>query len=363
LTIVFLLITALSLSACSAQPAPAARDDDIMEQARQEGMKLHIYDWAEWWPEEIYQGFSQEYGIEIVRDNFADLDEMLTKFKLQPNIGYDLTLADPRTLIQMKELGLLQGVNMDWLPNVDLHLMEDVRSTDFNPNCTWGVPTELYFVGYAYNTSHVEENDPRLGSWAMLFEGQEYSGKITMLDDMFNTIGCALKYLGYSYNSDDENELAEAKEVLLRQKPWVVAYDSWPKRLVLEGEAAISHSWVGEAWFYYQELDTIRGVLPREGTEMGSDYLVIPKSAPHPAAAHLFIDYIFRPEVNALLIETIGYAPVHKQVAAMLPEDMKAWPGMDPPSEILERSEFVSPKAFTGKGLELRTKIWEELKR
>lgn len=336
--------------------------DELMEQVRKEGSKLYIYDWAEWWPEEIYSGFSKEYGIEIVRDNFADMDEMFTKFKLQPDVEYDLTLPEVRVFMQMKELGFLKELNHDWLPNVNQYLLESLKNTAFDPGCHYSVPTELYFQGYCYNSRYVDEKDPRIGSWALLYEGKEYAGRITMLDDMYNVIGCALKYLGYSYNSDDEEELMKAKEVLLRQKPWVMAYDSWPKRLVLEEQAVIAHTWVGEAWHFHQEVDTIRGVMPKEGGEMGSDVLVIPKGARHPAAAHLFMDYVFRPEVNALLIETIGYAPVHKAVPDLLPEEMKAWPGVTPSEEVFSKYEFVQPKAFTGKGLELRTKIWEELK-
>lgn len=367
--LVLLLVASMALSACVSSggqedpDTPGSGETGLLEQARKEGNRLHIYDWAEWWPEEIYEGFSEEYGIEIVRDNFADLDEMLTKFKLQPTIEYDLTLCDPRTLMQMKELGLVQEIEVDGLPNVRDYLMDEMWNVEFNPECRYGVPTDLYFLGYCYNSDYVDESDPRIGSWALLFEGDEYAGKMTMLDDMFNVIGCALKYLGYSYNSDDEQELSEAREVVLRQKPWVIAFDSWPKRIVLEELAFVSHSWAGESWFYYQDLESIRGVIPREGTEMGADYLVIPKGATHPAAAHLFIDYLFRPEVNALLIEAIGYAPVHKEVPDLLPQEMREWPGVVPPADLLDKCEFISPTAFTGKGLEARVKIWEDIKK
>lgn len=337
--------------------------DECMEQVRKEGNKLHIYDWAEWWPEEIYEGFSKEFGIEIIRDNFASIDEMVTKFKLYPEVKYDLVLPETRAFVQMKELDVLQKINHDWIPNVNKYLPEKTKEVWYDPGYQYSVATDLYFVGYAYNTKYVDENDPRIPHWDLLFEGKEYAGKITMLDDMYNVIGSALKYLGFSYNSDDETELRMAKEVLLRQKPRVMAYDSWPKRLVLEEETLIAHSWIGEAWFYHQELEAIKGALPPEGALMGIDSLVIPKGAPHPATAHLFMNYLLRPEVNALLIETIGYAPNHTVSANLLPEEMKKWPGVFPSKEFSDRCEFIQPKAYTGKGLELRAAIWEELKK
>ena len=357
----FVISFAMSSSGLSADkdfPVPK----ECMDQVRKEGNRLNIYDWAEWWPEEIYEGFSKEFGVKITRDNFASEDELLTKFKLNPKAQYDLALAGTRIFLQLKELDILQKLNHDWIPNVNQYLPEETKNAWYDPGYNYTAETERYFVGYAYNTKYVDPKDPRIPSWKLLFEGEDYKGRMTMIEGMYIVIGSALKYLGFSYNSDDESELMKAREVLLRQKPWVMAYDAWPKRLVLEEEAYITHCWIGEAWFYHQDMETIRGALPPEGTMVGTDSLVIPKHAPHPAAAHLFINYLFRPKVNATLIEGIGYAPNHTVTASLLPEEMREWPGVQPSTEFLGKCEFISPKAFTGRGLELRTKIWEELK-
>ena len=159
-----------------------------------------------------------------------------------------------------------------------------------------------------------------------------------------------------------KSELMEAKAVLEEFKPHLMAYDEWPKRVLLEEEAWISQLWIGESWFLHQENDAIKGVLPPEGTLKGVDSLVIPIGAKHPAAAHLFIDYMLRPEINALLISNIGYAPNHTETAKHLSDEMRAWPGVDMPEEYLEKCEFEGLASYTGKGLELREKIWEELR-
>jgi len=335
---------------------------ECMEQVRKEGNKLHIYDWAEWWPEEIYEGFSKEFGIDIVRDNFADMDEMFTKFKLHPEIGYDYTLPEPRVFMQMEKLGVLQKINWDWLPNVRKYLEEKYRDAPLYEQ-GYGVPSEANFMGYAYNPKLVDETDSRIGSWALVLEGKEYAGKISMMNDMYNVIGNTLQYLGYSYNSDDEGELMEAKEVLLRQKLWVMTYDSWPKRLVFEEEAAIAHMWTGDALLLKDDLPTLKVVIPKEGTLMVVDSMVIPKGAPHPATAHLWINYLYRPEVYATLIEAIRYTPCHTKVLELLPEEIRELPTVKISEEVLERCESISSKAFIGKGKELRMKIWEDLKR
>ncbi len=332
---------------------------DCFEQAMEEG-QLNIYDWAEWWPEDIYEGFSEEFGINIVRDNFADMEEMLTKFRLLPEAEYDFVLPEGRVFMQMRELGVLQPINHDWVPNVNEYLPEATKQSWYDPGYQYGVASDLYVLGYSYNMKYVD--DPRIPSLAVLFEPDEkYKGRITMLNSMYGTVGAALKYLGYSWNSDDEDELMEAKELLLQQKPWVMAYESWPVRIVLEEEAWIAEQWYGDAYFLSQELESVQIALPTEGTQKGIDFMVIPIGSTHPAAVHLFMNYIFRPEVNTLLIETIGYLPNHTTVGEFLSEELRE---ILPSEEyLLNKCEWETSQAYTGKGLELRSTIWEELKR
>ena len=335
----------------------------IMEQLEKEGKVLHIIDWAEWWPEEIYEGFSEEYGIKIVRDNFASVDDMVTKIKLDPNADYDITLPEIRGMITMKELGLLQELNHDWIPNAQRYLPEKTKTAWYDPGYKYGIATDFYFLAWLYNTKYVDENDPDIGSWKMFFEdAPKWSGKITMLETMYQVIGSALLSLGYSYNSDNEKELMEARDVLVEFKPHMMSWDEWPKRVLLEEEAWASQLWIGESWFLSKENDAIRGALDPNGTLMGVDSLVIPKGAKHAAAAHLFMDYLLRPQINALLISTIGYAPNHTETAKYLSEEMRNWPGVEVSEDYLKKSEFVHPRAYTGKGLELREKIWQELR-
>jgi len=347
-------------------PAPEKNglSQDLMKQLEKQGKVLNIYDWADWWPGEIYSGFSKEYGIKIVRDNYASTDEMITKFKLNPNASYDITIAETRAIIMLKKLGVLQKLNHSWIPNAEKYLPELTKNAWFDPGYHYSIATDLYFLGYCYNTKYVKKNDPRIGSWKMLFEGaKDYSGKVTLLDSMYSVIGCALKSLGYSYNSDNEQELKEAENLLLKIKPYISTFDDWPKRLVIEENAWMSQVWVGDAWLIHQDNPAIEAVLPKEGTLMGVDVLVIPKGSKHTAAAHLFMNYILRPDINALLIKTIGYAPNHTVSGSLLPEDMQKWPGVRVSKEYLKKCEYISPKSYTGKGLELRTKIWEKLKR
>ena len=184
-----------------------------------------------------------------------------------------------------------------------------------------------------------------------------------MIDNQYEAIGTALKYLGYSWTSDNEAELMKARDVLMKQKPYVMAYDSWPRRLLVEEEAWMSHLWVGDGWLLSADAPTMRGVLPEEGTYIAGNTDFIPIGAKHPAAAHLFINYLFRTEVNALLVGWIGYPPAHKHVMELMTDKMKAWPGFVLTQDYIKKCDGFNSRMITGKGQEIRAKIWEELKK
>ncbi|MBW2120945.1 MAG: spermidine/putrescine ABC transporter substrate-binding protein [Deltaproteobacteria bacterium] len=341
-------------------PVPKA----CMDQVRKEGSRLFIYDWAEWWPEDLFANFTKEFGIKITRDHFADSEEMVTKIKLNPKAPYDLvTGIGPEHVMRLKGLGLVRQLNHDWLPNVDAYLEDQYKKLPYDPGNHFQIGDSVYFTTYTYNSKYVDPNDPLIPSWKLLFEGKKYAGKITMIDNMFETVGTALKYLGYSYNSVNEKELEEARKVLLKQKPMVMAYDSWPRRLLVEEEAWISHLWVGDSWLLHQDMPTILGALPTEGTFMALNTDFLPIGGKHPAAAHLFLNYLFRTDVNAKLIQWIGYPPVHKHVMELMSDEMKKWPGFIIKPEYAKKCDIFDIKAVTGRGRELRAKIWEELKK
>jgi spermidine/putrescine transport system substrate-binding protein len=338
---------------------------DCMDQVRKEGSELAIYDWAEWWPEELFKNFEKEFGVKVTRDHYADTEEMVTKIKLNPKTPYDLVLgAGPGDAVRLNGMKLLQKLNHAWLPNVDAYLMDKYKNMDFDPGNHFQLIDSIFLTTYTYNSKFINPKDQYLGSWKVLFDGApKYKGKFTMIDNQFETIGAALKYLGYSWTSDNKAELMKARDVLMKQKPYVMAYDSWPRRLLVEEEAWMSHLWVGDGWLLSSDVPTMRGVMPEEGTYIAGNTDFIPVGAKHPATAHLFLNYLFRTEVNSLLVGYIGYPPAHKHVMEFMTDKMKAWPGFVLKDDYLKKCDGFNPRAITGKGLELRTQIWEELKK
>ena len=338
---------------------------ECMDQVRKEGSQLNIYDWAEWWPEELFKNFSKEFGVKVVRDHFADTEEMVTKIKLNPKVPYDLvTGSGPTDAVRLNGMKLLQKINHAWIPNYDAYIMDQFKNVDFDPGNQFQVVDSIFLTTYTYNSKFIDPNDKHIGSWKALFDGAaKYKGKFTMIDNQYEAIGTALKYLGYSWTTDNKDELMQARDVLMKQKPYVMAYDSWPRRLLVEEEAWMSHLWVGDGWLLSADVPTMRGVLPEEGTYIAGNTDFIPIGAKHPATAHLFINYLYRTDVNALLVGWIGYPPAHKHVMELMSDKMKAWPGFVLDPEYIKKCDGFNERMITGKGQEIRAKIWEELKK
>jgi spermidine/putrescine transport system substrate-binding protein len=172
------------------------------------------------------------------------------KIKLNPKASYDLVLGSgPTDAVRLNGMKLLQKINHAWIPNFDAYIMDQYKNMDFDPGNHFQVIDSIFLTTYTYNSKFVDSKEPLIGSWKMLFDGApKYKGKFTMIDNQYEAIGTALKYLGYSWTSDNKDELMKARDVLMKQKPYIMAYDSWPRRLLVEEEAWMSHLWVGDGW-------------------------------------------------------------------------------------------------------------------
>jgi len=337
-----------------------------LEAVRQEGSRLNVYNWSDYIDEGRVEAFQELYGVTVTYDTYEENEEMLAKIQAG-GTGYDVAYPSQDYVEKMIALGFLQPLNRDWVPNMQ-GLIEKFIDPSFDPGNQYSAGYQWGTTGYVYNTAKVPEWDSRIGSWKLMFEGAIYLGKMAMMDSYTNVIGSALKYLGYSLNTGqpwqegDEERLMEAREVLLRQKPWLKAYiygGEMKKPLIAE-EVWIGQEWSGDALMAWDENDSLAYVLPEEGDEVWVDSMVILKSAPHPAAAHLWINYMLDPQVQAAISNYVWYAPVIGEARQYLDEYIRNHPAVFPPEEALAKCEFY--RAYTGKAEEIREQIWEELK-
>jgi spermidine/putrescine transport system substrate-binding protein len=166
-------------------------------------------------------------------------------------------------------------------------------------------------------------------------------------DYQLTTIGNALKYYGYSFNSVDAKELADAEKLLIAVKPHLFAITSDYQPAMRNGDAVLAVCWTGDAAQMSRDIPEIKYVIAKEGGEIWTDFFAIPKDAPNKDAAYAFIDFLETPAVNAKEVEAHGYPSTDSRVTPLLPDAIKNNPILYPAAELLTNLEFGAAVTLT----------------
>ncbi len=320
--------------------------------------ELHVFNWSDYIDPQIYTDFEAEYGVKVIEDTFASNEDLLAKLQAGAT-GYDIIVPSDYMVSIMAELDLLAEIDYDNVPNF-VNIAPKFKDPPYDPGNKYSVPYQWGTTGIGYNSEAFDEPP---GSWAYLFDpdvASQYAGKMSMLNDERETIGAALKYLGYSLNTTNEQELEEAKQVLIRQKEWVKTYDSEQyEDLIAANELLLAHGWSGDFFMAAEEDDRIWYVIHKEGAVIWADNLCIPKSSKNKYTAEVFINYLLRPEVGAKISNFTWYASPNKAAEAFIDAEILEEPAIYPPPEVMERLEWIRD---VGDALPLYERIWTEIK-
>jgi spermidine/putrescine-binding protein len=320
--------------------------------------ELHIYNWSEYIDPEIYEDFEKEFGVKVIEDTFSSNEDLLAKLQAGAT-GYDLIVPSDYMVDIMRELDLLAELNFDNIPNFS-NVSDLFRDPPYDPGNKYSVPYQWGTTGIGYNA---EEFDEAPGSWGYLFDPEmaaPYAGQISMLNDSRETMGAALKYLGYSVNSTSEQELEEAKQLLIQQKAWVSTYDSDGfEDLLAAGETVIGHGWSGDFFAAAEEAEQVWYIIPQEGGVIWTDNLCIPKSAPSQYTAEVFINYLLQPEVGAQITNYTWFGSPNKASEEFIDAEILEEPAIYPPPEVMDKLEFIRD---VGEATAIYDRIWTEIK-
>jgi spermidine/putrescine-binding protein len=320
--------------------------------------ELHIFIWANYIDPEVYQLFEKEFGVKVIEENF-DSNETLRN-KLQAGVtGYDIIVPSDYTVEILIRQGLLAELDLQKIPNFE-NISPRFRNLYYDPQNRYSIAYLWGTTGIGYNAQKIETAPT---SWAEIFEPsrlERYKNRVSMLDDPRETIGAALKYLGYSINSTDPEILEAAKEILLVQKPYLARYDSETyDDFLLSGDLLIAHGWSGEFARARTENPHIRYVIPQEGGVIWADNLAIPKGAKNRDVAHLFIDFLLRPQISARIVNFLRYPSANEAARRSISPEILTDPAIYPPEEILEKLEWIRD---VGEALALYERVWDEVK-
>ncbi|MFR5601960.1 MAG: ABC transporter substrate-binding protein [Lachnospiraceae bacterium] len=327
--------------------------------------ELYVYNWGEYIDEEVIEMFEEETGITVVYDMFETNEEMYPIIEAG-GVSYDVVCPSDYMIQKMIENDLLAEINFDNVPNVkeiDSRYMEESKS--FDPENKYSVPYCWGTVGILYNTSMVAPEDVPT-KWADLWD-EKFSGEILMQDSVRDAFMVALKSLGYSMNTANEAELAEARDLLIAQKPLVQAYviDQVRDKMI-GGEAAIGVIYSGEMLYIQEEVANLgldyqlEYVVPEEGTNIWIDSWVIPKNAKNKENAEKWIDFLCRPDIAKKNFEYITYPTPNKGAFDLLDEELQNNKAVFPDWDSLNNCEVF--KYLGDETDSIYNEMWKEVK-
>lgn len=318
---------------------------------------LTVFNYGDYIDVDVLDQFTEETGIEIKYEEALTPEELYTKYK-SGAIQYDLVCTSDYMLQKLIGEGELQPIDMDALENAG-NIGDEYWefSKSFDPDNQYTVPYFWGTVGILYNTTMVDEP---VDSWDVLFSG-DYAGKIIMQNSMRDSFMIALKYLGYSLNTEDENEIREAQRLLLEQKPDVQAYLVDEARdEVVAGNAAMAVVYSGEAYLGRQYNEDLKYVVPKEGSNVWLDSWGVTKGCEDIESAQKFLDFLCREDIAAKNFEYIYYSTPNTAVIDGLSDEEKADEALVPAKNATENCEVYLQ--LSQETTDLLNELWKELK-
>ena len=337
----FPLTTALLLSAAQLPMAAAAQET------------LSLYNWGDYINPEVLEAFTAETGIEVTLDAYGSNEEMLAKIQAGAT-GYDIVFPSVHMHDIMFQLGLLAKTDIGSAPgfgNIDPQFIR--AQTD--PDAEYCLPYAWGNVGIVYN----KELAGDIKGWADFFALGEAGQKVTLLDDLRETIGIGLIMDGKSVNSTDPAEVEAAADYIISHLDGVTAftYDSVPQ--VISGDVAAAHWYVGANLFVSENPDTIGYIIPEEGATMYQEDICVLDSAPHMDNAIKFLQFYLKPEIAALNVKQQMNGTPNVPALAMIPDEIASNATIYPPQEVIDKLQIFQD---LGRDLQLYNSEWTRIK-
>src|SRR6056297_3770413 len=314
---------------------------------------LDIFNYGQYIDEELIVEFEEECGVKINYEEYPTPEDMYTKVKAG-GTDYDLIITGEYMIERMISENMLDKINYDNIPNYQF-IDENFRNQPYDPNNEYSIPYFWGTLGIVYNTEIVKGTPD---SWDLLWD-ENYSNQILMMDSQRDSLAAALKKLGYSLNTTKESELEEAKNLLIEQKPLVMAYivdEAFD--MMIADEAAISLIWSGEAVAAMGENDKLNYYIPKEGSNIWIDAACIPKNAKNKDLAEKFINFVTSKENTLRNIDYVWYSTVHSEAAKEVEDFLYDNPAFNPSQEKIDKAEMFRD---LGDNLKLYDDAWTEV--
>jgi spermidine/putrescine transport system substrate-binding protein len=308
---------------------PAAAAGPPLGGNRREERLLNIYNWSDYIDDRTIPLFQAQTNLRINYDVYSSNEDLLAKLRAGPT-DYDIVVPTSDFIPTYRSLDLIEPLRQDLIPNLT-NLDREFVETDYDPGNRYTVPWQWGTTGIGFNRQRVPG---RVDSWDSLFEPPaEARGKVTMLREVTDLIGCALIYLGKSPNSTADADLAEVVKLLKSVKPKIRRFttDTYIDELAAN-ETWLAQGWSGDVFQAQDQNQDVSYAIPKEGSLRFVDVMAIPKGAPHPANAARFMNYVLHPKVQARISKYVSYGTPVSLAKPLLPSDQTADPSIYPPA-------------------------------
>lgn len=306
-------------------------------------------------PDGLLKDFEDETGIKVNMETYSEPEEMYAKLSSGTS-KYDVVLSADYMVQRLIQENRLQKLDFSKIPNFE-NIHEDHLGKLADPKNEYSVPYMSGTIGILYNTDLVKEN---VDSWKILWD-DKYENNVIMMDSMRDSIGVALKSLGYSVNTTNKDELKQAEEALKELNATNIK--AWKTDEMLDmmiaGEAAFAVIWSGEGLNLEAEHENLKYIVPNEGANFWIDSLVIPKESEQKDNAEAFINFLCEKEPAFAIAEEIGYTTPNKLAREAQEDDIKNNPNAYMPKELVDKCEAYG---YLGDNLKLYEEVYNSVK-
>jgi spermidine/putrescine transport system substrate-binding protein len=302
-----------------------------------EESKLNFYNWDTYIGETTLADFKAASNIDVNMSLFANNDELFNKLRAG-NPGFDVIVPSNDFVERMVQADMIIPLDHTLIPNMK-NIDPSFIDVAYDPGRKYSMPYTWLTLGIGYRKSKVKT---RPDSWKVLFDSDEYKGRIALLDeagDLFRLYG---KYLGKSVNALTPADVETIIKMMTKQKPYVKAFhQDNGQDLLVKGEVDLVLEYNGDIAQKMTDDDDLDFVIPKEGSQLNSDTLCIPKGAPRPKNAHAFINYLLDAEVGKGITSTILYPTPNAAAKALMPDSYKNNAVIFPPADVLAKCEYA----------------------
>lgn len=318
---------------------------------------IRVLTWPDYIDPRSLREFEAEFGAAVEVITAPSSAELVQRMRVN-SANIDVLVPPAHVIRELDSLHCLDILDHSRLTNLRHIETRFRKERPHDPNSRISVVKDWGTTGFLFRTDIITDN-PR--SWDDFWKlAAKFSGRVTVLDSPTEVIGAALKLRGHSFYSTDEAELDQARSDLLRLKPHLLAFETSYKPVLASAQACLSLGWNGDAATLKAQGLPIRFVIPLEGSQIWEDDWAVPRAAPDVGMAHLFINFMLRPDIAAQEARYTHYATPNRTAMSLLDEDVRSDLAIFPQPEVLARLE--SPRSLDYEHMQRRAALWKEIR-